>query len=93
MYEKHGLYRTDLGTAADYELMLRMLYKHQVRAVYLPEVLVHMRAGGASNASLGARLAANRMDREAWRTNGLRPYPWTLAAKPLRKVSQWWRRP
>ena len=93
IYEKHGLYRTDLGTAADYELMLRMLYKHQVRAVYLPIVLVHMRAGGASNASLGARLAAHRMDREAWRTNGLRPYPWTLAAKPLRKVSQWWRRP
>jgi glycosyltransferase len=93
MYEEHGLYRTDLGTAADYELMLRMLYKHQVRAVYLPEVLVHMRAGGASNASLGARLAAHRMDREAWRTNDLRPYPWTLAAKPLRKLNQWWRRP
>ena len=93
IYEKHGLYRTDLGTAADYELMLRMLYKHRVSVAYLPQVLVHMRAGGASNASLGARLAANRMDREAWRVNGVRPYPWTLAAKPLRKVSQWWRRP
>ena len=93
IYERHGLYRTDLGSAADYELILRMLYRHRVAVAYLPQVLVHMRAGGASNASFAARLAANRMDREAWRVNGLRSYPWTLAAKPLRKLSQWWRRP
>ena len=93
LYEQHGLYREDLGTAADYELMLRMLYRHRVEAAYLPVVMVHMRTGGASNASLGARLAASQMDRQAWRVNGLRPYPWTLLAKPARKVSQWWRRP
>ena len=93
IYEQRGLYRTDLGTAADYELMLRMLYRHRVGVAYLPQVLVHMRGGGASNATWGARLTANRMDREAWRVNGLIPYPWTLAAKPWRKVSQWWRRP
>ena len=28
-----------------------------------------------------------------WEVNGLRPYPWTIAMKPLRKVSQWWKRP
>jgi glycosyltransferase len=93
LYEEFGGYRTDLGTAADYELMLRMLLKHGVRAAYVPRVLVHMRAGGASNRSLGARLAANRMDRAAWRVNGLRPAPWTLIAKPLRKAGQWWQRP
>lgn len=93
LYERFGGYREDLGTAADYELMLRMLLKHGVRAVYLPQVLVHMRAGGASNRSLRARLAANRMDRAAWRVNQLEPLPWTTLAKPLRKLGQWWRRP
>jgi glycosyltransferase len=93
LYERFGGYRTDLGTAADYELMLRMLLRHGVRAVYIPKVLVHMRVGGASNRSLAARLAANRMDRAAWRVNDLRPLPWTTLAKPLRKVGQWWRRP
>jgi glycosyltransferase len=93
LYERFGGYRTDLGTAADYELMLRMLLRHGVRAVYIPRVLVHMRVGGASNRSLAARLAANRMDRAAWRVNDLRPLPWTTLAKPLRKVGQWWRRP
>lgn len=88
-YEKFGLYHTELGTAADYEMMLRLLLKHRLDAVHIPEVLVHMRTGGVSNASLGNRLRANRMDRKAWKANGLRPYPWTLWMKPLRKVGQW----
>jgi glycosyltransferase len=93
LYVELGLYREDLGTAADYELMLRFLLKHGIGVAYIPQVLVHMRTGGASNASWRARLAANRMDRRAWQVNGLRPYPWTTWVKPLRKVGQWWRRP
>ena len=80
----------DMGSAADYEFMLRVLVKHGVKAEYIPRVLVRMRVGGVSNVSVKNRLRANRMDREAWRVNGLRPYPWTLLCKPLRKVSQWW---
>ena len=93
VFDRYGVYRTDLGTAADYELMLRFLVKYRVTASYLPQVLVHMRTGGASNASISARIKANRMDRKAWQVNGLRPYPWTAIAKPFRKVGQWWRRP
>ena len=93
IYEQHGFYREDLGTAADYELMLRMLYRYRIKVAYLPLVLVHMRTGGASNASLGARLLASDMDRKAWKVNGLRPYPWFSLVKPMRKINQWWRRP
>jgi glycosyltransferase len=93
IYEIYGFYRDDLGTAADYELMVRLLVKNRIRATYIPQVLVHMRTGGASNASLKARIEANRMDRKAWEVNGLRPYPWTTIVKPLRKVGQWWCRP
>lgn len=89
-YEKFGLYRLDLGTAADYELMLRFLVVNRIRVQYIPRVLVKMRVGGISNSSLGARVRANRMDRKAWKVNGLKPHPWTLIAKPLRKAGQWW---
>ena len=89
MYAKHGAYSLELRSAADYELMLRMLQKHRVSATYLPDVLVKMRTGGVSNASWGNRLRANREDRRAWRMNGLRPMPWTLVMKPLRKLGQW----
>jgi len=91
LYRQYGGYRLDLGSAADYELMLRMLLKHGVAAAYLPEVLVHMRTAGMSNASFGNRIAANRNDRRAWAVNGLKPRPWTLLAKPLGKLGQWFR--
>lgn len=88
VFERFGQFRLDLGTAADYELMLRFLLKHRVSTRYIPEVLVRMRTGGASGASLAGRLRANRYDRLAWKVNGLTPYPWTTFLKPLRKIPQ-----
>lgn len=88
VYDRFGTFDTSLGTAADYELVLRLLLRHRVSTAYIPRVLVKMRTGGASNASLASRVRANRMDRRAWRVNGLRAYPWTLVSKPLRKVGQ-----
>jgi glycosyltransferase len=93
VYEKYGLFNLDLGTAADYELMLRFLLKHEISCAYIPEVLVKMRVGGASNESWSNRLQANKMDRKAWEVNGLKPYPWTLWLKPTRKIPQWFRKP
>lgn len=92
LFEKYGSYRLDLGTAADYELMLRFIVRHGITMRYLPEIVIYMRAGGVSTRALRSRWAANRMDRLAWRLNGLRPYPWTTILKPLRKVSQLYRR-
>jgi glycosyltransferase involved in cell wall biosynthesis len=89
VYERYGAFRLENGSAADYELMLRFLLKHGISTAYIPEVLVKMRSGGVSNASLGNRLRANRMDRRAWRVNGLRPRPWTIAMKPLSKIGQY----
>ncbi len=90
VYERVGLFREDLGTSADYEFMLRVFVKHGLTATYIPRVLVRMRTGGASNRSLAARWRANRNDALAWKLNGLRPRPWTLLAKPVRKIGQWW---
>ena len=88
VYEKYGVFNPALGSAADYELMLRFLVKHKISTAYIPEVLVRMRTGGASNRSVMDRLHANRMDRLAWDFNGLKPSPFTLFMKPLRKLGQ-----
>jgi glycosyltransferase len=90
-YRQYGGYRLDLGTSADYELMLRYLLCHQVQAAYLPHILIRMRTGGTSNSSISNRLRAHCMDWKAWRVNGLMPYPWTVPCKPLRKLGQWYR--
>ena len=88
-YEKYGGFNLELGTAADYELMLRFLAKHEITTRYIPEVLVKMRMGGQSNATFKMRLMANRMDRKAWTVNGLKPHSWTLLMKPLSKIGQY----
>jgi glycosyltransferase len=93
LYDQFGFFNLNLGSASDYELMLRFLLKHKAATVYIPEILVKMRTGGASNANISNRIKANQMDRQAWEVNGLKPYPWTLYLKPLRKLSQWIVRP
>jgi glycosyltransferase len=93
VYKEYGLYRSDLGSAADYELMLRFLVKHKITATYIPEILVKMRTGGISNISSKNRIGANMCDRVAWKINGLKPYPWTLYFKPLSKILQYFIKP
>ena len=88
VYDQVGLFNTSLRSAADYEIMLRILVKNKLSAAYIPEVIVKMRRGGMSNASVWNRIHANREDRQAWRINGLKPYFFTLYLKPLRKITQ-----
>ena len=90
-YEQFGNYRTDFTCSADYELMLRMLYKNGVSAHYLPKVLMTMRNGGTSTASWKHRWIANQEDRKAWKVNGLQPKWYTLWWKPLSKIVQLFR--
>ena len=87
-YDRYGLFRSDFETAADYELMLRMLYKHSLKPRYLNRVIVKMRVGGKSNASIANRVRANREDRRAWTINGLEAAWYTTYLKPLSKLKQ-----
>jgi glycosyltransferase involved in cell wall biosynthesis len=84
-----GEYKLNFKTAADYEFMLRYLYKHNVKAFYLPNLLVKMRTGGMSNSNMKNRMAANRNDRLAMKANGI-PFPFIVSLlKPLSKLHQY----
>jgi glycosyltransferase len=88
VYEKYGHFNTILRSAADYELMLRFLLKHEISLSYIPQTIINMRQGGKSTASISNRIKANMEDRKAWRMNGLEPHIFTLILKPLRKIKQ-----
>ena len=88
VYERFGNFNLDLKSAADYEFMLRVLYKEHCTVAYLPKTIVKMRDGGQSNQSLKHRIFANREDKKAWLLNGLQPYFFTLVLKPARKLFQ-----
>ncbi|MBI2968337.1 MAG: glycosyltransferase [Bacteroidetes bacterium] len=92
IYMNYGFFNTSFRISADYELMLRFMHRHKIKPAYLPEVTVHMRAGGKSNISILSRLKANREDRRAWEVNGLTPSFLTLYLKPAIKIKQYWSR-
>jgi glycosyltransferase involved in cell wall biosynthesis len=93
LYDKYGYYNTDFKTAADYEMVLKLLYKYNIKAFYIPMILVNMRMGGASNSSILNRIRANKEDGLAWTKNQLNKPIFIRIKKPLLKVKQFFLRP
>tara|TARA_B100001109_G_C18863825_1_gene475637 strand:- start:2877 stop:3635 length:759 start_codon:yes stop_codon:yes gene_type:complete len=87
-YLNYGKFNINIFSAADYELMLRFIHKHQIKLAYLPRVIVKMREGGMSNTNILSRLRGNKEDQKAWLINGLKPNLFTFFLKPFRKVFQ-----
>lgn len=87
VFERLGLYDTDLRIAADYEAMVRFLVRGQVNLAYIPEVMVKMRVGGESNRSIGRILKKSREDYRVIRRYGLGGAG-TLLLKNIGKISQ-----
>ena len=79
--------------ASDYEMMIRLLYKNKCSSYYIKKTLVEMRNGGFSNQSYLNRLKANSEDVIAWKLNGLNPPLFLRILKPLRKLTQFLKRP
>ena len=78
VYEKYGLLNLDFPLAADYELMLRFLYRHEISTSYITEVLVKMRTGGTSRPGMYT-LRSVIENYRAWKVNGLSYPPYKLA--------------
>jgi|TARA_B110001450_G_scaffold134513_1_gene126318 glycosyltransferase involved in cell wall biosynthesis len=87
-YLKHGLYNLNLGSSADYELMLRMFELYNLKSKYIPLNITKMRVGGVSNSSFKNRWEANRNDKRSWKINGLKPFWFAFLIKPIIKIKQ-----
>ncbi|MDX2196609.1 MAG: glycosyltransferase family 2 protein [Cytophagales bacterium] len=88
LYNNHGLFNTYFRLSADYELMLRFLYKGGASAYYISMVLVKMQTGGMSNKDVKNRILAYHEDKQAWSINELKPYFFTILLKKLIKLKQ-----
>ena len=87
VFETHGAYDTRYRIAADYDAVLRWFGTAAITSAYIPEVLVKMRVGGESNASLAKILRKSREDYRALRSNRVGGLA-TLIAKNLSKLPQ-----
>jgi len=89
MYEEHGYFGLDYGSAADYELMLRLLERKKITTKWIDELFVIMRVGGVSNNSFLSRIKAYNNDKKGWINNELSPFFFTLFLKKILKISQY----
>ncbi|GAB4174057.1 MAG: glycosyltransferase family 2 protein [Rhodocyclaceae bacterium] len=87
VYERLGGFDTSYRIAADYEFILRLFSRPELRAVYIPRVMVKMRVGGVSNRSLRNIACKSAEDLRALREHHVGGLP-TLAWKNLSKVGQ-----
>lgn len=91
-FDLYGNYAVNLGTAADYELILRFLYTHRLKAVFLDKLMVNMRTGGLSNGSLLNLYHALRYDYKAMRFHQIPSPIIAITFKKIRKLRQFfWR--
>lgn len=89
-YERIGGFDTNYRIAADYFSVLQLFSQPGFKAVHIPEVLVKMRVGGASNRSLKNIIRKSREDYDALRRSnfGLMPAVMALGMKNFSKVGQ-----
>ena len=89
-YTQIGGFDTRYRIAADYHAMLKLFSNPEFHARYIPEVLVKMRVGGASNRSVGNIVRKSREDLRALRETGVGAWGGfgALAWKNLSKLNQ-----
>ena len=85
LFETFGNYSLDYDSAADYELMIRFLYKFNVKAVFLDKLIINMRTGGMSNATFKHRYKGLINDYKALVNNRI---PFALLSIVLKKLSK-----
>lgn len=92
VYAKYGGFDTEYKISADYELMTRLLYRHRLKAAYLPDLIVKMRFGGESNRGAANLIRKSLEDYRIIKRYGLGGAG-TLVIKVVSKIPQFFRKP
>jgi glycosyltransferase involved in cell wall biosynthesis len=85
VYDKYGVFRTDLMIAADFDLLLRFLYTQKISYSYLQEVLVKMRLGGVST-SFKSIWVNNVEQLRVCKDNGVKTNFFKILFKYIKKI-------
>ena len=91
VYEQVGEYDSWFRISADYDMVLR-IFSAGYKTHYIPQVLVSMETGGASNRDAKARLSKTQEDYFVLKKNHVGAGLLTVACKQLRKIRQFLRK-
>ena len=87
-FEELGLYQTDYKIAADFEFLLRVIYKAKIRMKYLPVDMVTMRVGGASTSGFESHKRIMKEHLRAFRENGIYANVFLLSLRYIYKIGE-----
>lgn len=76
VYVKAGLFDLNYRLAADYEFLLRIFHTHRIKARYVSEIWVRMRAGGATGGTFASIRRQNDEIRAAQALHGVHYPAW-----------------
>ncbi len=76
-YDTVGGFDTGYRLAADYDFMLRAFFVHRIKSLYLPQIWVRMRSGGATGGTTASIIRQNEEIRASQAAHGLH-YPKAL---------------
>lgn len=87
IFQKYGLYRTDLKIAGDFELLARFLLKKKIKFRYVSDQWVKMRIGGTSTSGLKSVIKINKEVMKALKENEIYS---NLIFVYARYLFKWW---
>ncbi|RDC54254.1 glycosyltransferase [Pedobacter chinensis] len=87
LFQKHGAYSTDFDISGDFDLLLRFLLIHKVKAKYVKDVWVKMRQGGISTSGFASIKKQNNEIIQSCRNHGVATSIPLVYSKYLFK---WW---
>jgi glycosyltransferase involved in cell wall biosynthesis len=86
VFQMYGKYRLDLSIAADYELLLRFMYKYSVKSSYYSGLVTRFRVGGISNKNVLSFVKSGSQCYRSWKLNDLKVPFYTIPLKILRRI-------
>lgn len=88
VYEAYGYFDTSYRVAADFELLLRLIFVHRIPTAYLPFDFVTMRTGGASTSGLLSHRQIMADHRRALRANNVTSCYFLLSLRYFYKIGE-----
>lgn len=89
-YDKYGLFKTDYKIAADYELLVRFLYKYKLPYFYFQKPIIKMRVGGVSTSGFKSNWILNQEIIRACQENGIDTNMFKVLSKYPKKFLGLW---
>jgi len=83
VFEKYGFYENGFKFSADYEMVLRLFYKHKIKGSYIPKLFIRMRKGGRGDSNFIVRGIEDYRVAKRYGLNA-----WSILLKKFLKISQ-----